>query len=201
MTISSAWFKHPLSHKVIELGQNIMFDAAGTPYGATVGAQEFYAGNLHKTILTCATTPITFTDVPHTEMYGGVKIYDFPAGSICTLGAVVSGTLSIAAALATFAGGVALGTVTATTGTTLASTEADIMQEVDVAAAAANVATISAVQFATALTESGATWLDGTATAKDMYLNFVIDENAANVTGLGYFSGTVTVTWINLGDK
>jgi hypothetical protein len=75
------------------------------------------------------------------------------------------------------------------------------MQEVDVAAATSKVASVDAVSAATALTEAGARWLDGTTTAIDMYLNLVVDDDASHTSGTGTFTGTVTITWINLGDK
>jgi len=75
------------------------------------------------------------------------------------------------------------------------------MPEVAVAAAVAEVAVCPAVSVATALTESGARHFDGTATAKDMFLNFVIDDNAAHGAGTAFFTGTISFSWVNLGDK
>lgn len=171
----------------------------GAKNGATVAAVENITG-FKTTVLTCTATPIVLTDESGTVVYGGVKVYDFPVGAICILGAVVAGTLTTVETLATWAGGVALGTATATTGATLTGTEADIMPEVDIGAATAKVGTIAAVPVATALTESGARWFDGTGTAKDMYLNFVVDEDNANATSTGTFTGTITFHWIYLGD-
>lgn len=176
----------------------------GTKNGTTVTAAEYGEGILHKTVLTCTATPITISDDADTAQYGGVKVYDFPAGLILTLGAVIDGSVTLGATgtiTNTWAGGVALGTATATTGSTLTSTEADIMPEVDVAAATAKVAVVDAVSAATALTESGARWFDGTSTAKDMYLNLVIDDSETHTAGTGTFTGTITICWINLGDK
>ena len=45
----------------------------------------------------------------------------------------------------------------------------------------------------TALTESGGRWLDGTATAKDLFLNLVVDDDASHTSGTGTFTGTVTI--------
>lgn len=174
----------------------------GAKNGATVTARELGNEVLHKTILTCTATPIAISDDAGVAQYGGVKVYDFPAGLINIHGAVVAGALTgYASLIDTFAGGVALGTVTATTGATLTGTEANIMPEVDVAAAVGEVATIDAVSVATALTESGGRWLDGTATAIDMYLNFVIDDNAAHGAGTATFTGTIEFIWSNLGDN
>ena len=175
----------------------------GAKNGVTVTAVEYGDGVLHQTVLTLTATPITIADDADTAQYGGVKIYDFPAGCIVILGAVVDGSATLGVTgtfINTWAGGVGLGTATATTGTTLTGTEADIMPEVDVAAATAKVAAIDSLSVATALTESGARWFDGTSTAKDLYLNLVIDDDASHTAGTGAITGTVTITWLNLGD-
>lgn len=176
----------------------------GTKNGSTVTVTESSNGPLHKTVLYCNATPITITDDAGTAQYGGVKVYDFPEGLICTMGALVSGNLT-AGVTGTIAddwdGDVALGTATATTGATLTSTEADIMPSVAVSAGTTDkIGVVSAVSAATALTESGARWFDGTSTAKDMFLNFVIDDAASHTTGTATFTGTITLVWMHLGD-
>lgn len=175
----------------------------GAKNGTTVVATES-VGVLHKTILTCTATTITISDDAGVAQYGGVKIYDFPAGLLLTFGAVIDGSLTAGVTgtiINTWQGDVALGTATATTGATLIGTEADIMPSVAIPAATNKVAVCDAVSAATALTESGARWFDGTATAKDCYLNFVIDDDATHTAGTATFTGTVTLHWINLGDK
>lgn len=176
----------------------------GAENGSTVSAVEAGDGVWHRTTLTCTATPITISDDAGQAQYGGVKVYDFPAGLINIQGAVIDGALTAGVTgtiIDAWTGGVALGTVTATTGTTLTSTEANIMPEVDIAAATAKVGACDAVSVATALTESGARWLDGTTTAIDMFLNFVIDDDASHTAGTATFTGTVTFLWANLGDK
>ncbi len=45
--------------------------------------------------------------------------------------------------------------------------------------------------------------LDGTGTANDVYLNFLIDDTDHNVAGTAcnlIVNGTVTLHWVNLGD-
>jgi hypothetical protein len=59
---------------------------------------------------------------------------------------------------------------------------------------------VSAVSVASALTESGARWLDGTTTAVDLFLNFVIDDSATHTTGTAAFTGTVTLVWMKIAD-
>lgn len=176
----------------------------GAASAATIVATEAGDGVWHRTTLTCTATAITISDDAGVAQYGGVKVYDFPAGLINIQGAVIDGALTAGVTgtiIAAFEGGVALGTVTATTGATLTSTEANIMPEVSTTTAAAKIAVCDAVSVATALTESGARWLDGTATAIDMFLNFVIDDDASHTAGTATFTGTITFIWANLGDK
>lgn len=169
----------------------------GASNGATVSAVESSDGYINKTVLTLTATPVTVADDAGVAQYGGTaKIYDLPDGAISFLGCVVDGSLTMGATgtfIDAYTGGVALGTATATTGATLVGTEADIMAEVDVAAATTKVATIAG-------TSAAATVVDGTGTAKDVYLNFVIDDDATHTAGTGTFTGTVTLLWTNTAD-
>lgn len=177
----------------------------GAKNGATVTVVENGDGVIHKTTLTCTATPVTITDDAGVAQYGGVKVYDLPEGLICTLGAVVTGSLTAGVTgtiIDNWDGDVALGTATATTGATLTGTEADILQSVAVSAGASDkIGVVDAVSVATALTESGARWHDGTATAKDVFLNFVIDDNATHTSGTATFTGTIVLVWMNIGDN
>lgn len=175
----------------------------GAKYGTSISAVEYGDGVVHQTVLTCDATPITITDDAGVAQYGGVKVYDMPLGAVTFLGTVVSGILTAGVTgtiIDNWDGDVALGTATATTGATLTSTEADIMPSVAVSAGASDkLGVVSAVPVATALTESGARWFDGTVTAKDVFLNFVIDDDDTHTAGTATFTGTITLTWINLG--
>jgi hypothetical protein len=183
----------------------IAVSGAGAGTGATIAVTEQNTGVLYKTVLKCAATPVTITDDANVAQYGGVKIYDFPEGVICTLGAVVSGALTAGVTgtiVDNWDGDVALGTATATTGNTLTGTEADVMPSVAISAGASDkIGVVSAASVATALTESGARWFDGSSTAKDLFLNFVIDDSATHTTGTATFTGTVTILWMNIADK
>lgn len=177
-------------------------DSAGVKNGATV----FVSENLltwHKTVITCVATPITITDDAAVAQYGGVKLYDFPAGLLFIGGAMIDGALTAGVTgtiIDAWNGDVALGTATATTGATLTGTEADILQSTATTQAVSKVGVCDAVTIATALTESGARHFDGTSTAKDLFLNFVIDDGVTHTAGTAAFTGTVTVIWANIGD-
>jgi hypothetical protein len=170
---------------------------------AYITATEKGDAVIHQTVLTCVDLPVTIADDADVAQYGGVKVYDFPLGLLNTLSAVVSGVLTAGVTgtiIDNWDGDVALGTATAGTGNTLTGTEADIMPSVAVSAGASDKdGVVAAVSVATALTESGARWLDGTGTAKDLFLNFVIDDDATHTAGTATFTGTITITWINGG--
>lgn len=171
-------------------------DAPGVKNGATVTADE-NAPVVHSTVLTCAATPISIADDAAVVQYGGVKIYTFPEGLIQVLGCVIDGSVTLGTTgtiINTWAGGVALGTATATTGNSLTGTEADIMAENNVAAATAKVAVVDSVSATSPI-------VDGSAGAKDVYLNVLVDDDASHTAGTGSFTGTVTINWVKLGDK
>jgi len=169
----------------------------GVSNGDTVSAVEYNEGFVHKTVLTLTATPVTITDDAGVAQYGGTaKLYDLPEGAISFLGCVVDGDLTLGVTgtiIATYDGDTALGSITATTGATLTGTEADIMASVPIATAIADVSAVAAVSAA-------ATVVDGTATASDVFLNFVIDDDASHTSGTGTFTGTVTMLWTNTGD-
>lgn len=187
------------------VGEPVTTQGVGAKNGSTVSVVEYGFGTYHRTVLTLTATPITITDDPGVAQYGGTaKLYTFPAGLIMTLGAVLTGNLTLGTTgtiINTYTGVNALGTATATTGATLVGTEADILQSTANAAAVSKVAAIDSVSIATALTESGARHFDGTATAKELYLNFAIADDATHTSGTGTFTGTIQIGWINLGDN
>lgn len=175
----------------------------GAKNGTTVAATETM-GVWKRTKLTCTATPITISDDAGVAQYGGVKLYDFPEGLLCIQGAVIDGAITAGVTgtiIDAFTGVIALGTATATTGATLVSTEADILQSTALTTAVAKVAVCDAVSIATALTESGARWHDGTATAKDLFLNVAIADDETHTAGTAAFTGTVEFVWMSLGDK
>lgn len=172
--------------------------------GTTVTAYEYGDGIARKTVLECNALPISISDDANVAQYGGAQVYNFPEGMLLVKGARVDGILTAGVTgtvIDNYDGDVALGTVTATTGATLVSTEADIMQSVAISAGASDkLGVVDANSVATALTESGARWHDGMTTAKDMYLNFVIDDDASHGASTATFTGTIEFNWEMLGD-
>lgn len=172
----------------------------GSVNGATVSAVEYGEGVVHKTVLTLASTPISVVSVTTGNGVGGTKIYDLPEGRILVLGAMADLSLAVETesdfADGTPEGDIGIGTVAPANADALGTDATDD----DMATATAFTMTDYA---ATVKCPSEASaQFDGTGTAKDIYVNALVD--AADIdddttTNL-LVSGTVTVTWINLGD-
>ena len=188
---------------IVKNGTAVVSGVGSSPVST---ARVYEYGDIAKrTVIECNGLAVTISDDAGVAQYGGVKIYGFPEGLILTKGAQVSGIFTAGVTgtiIDNWDGDVSLGTDTATTGSTLTGTEANIMQSVAVSAGASDkLGVVDAVSVATALTESGARWLDGTTTPIDMYLNFLIDDNVSHTSGTASFTGTVVFHWEHLGDN
>lgn len=171
---------------------------AGAAAGTGVAAQEQGNGVVHRTILTLTNVAVTLADNAGVVAYGGLKVYDFPAGSIMVLGAVadLDVTKSSAGVNADWDGDFGIGTVTASNNNSLSSTEQNILPTTATPQASAGATTANGLNTAAA-------FLDGTGTAADAYLNVLVDDADHDVTGTAcnlIFNGTITLTWVNLGD-
>lgn len=174
----------------------------GAKNGSTVSVVELGTlnGYLHKTDFTFTALPLTLADV---TVGAGVKIYDFPEGTIHIIGAYGSVAETTTSALAsTLNAGVTynwgIGTTTQANGT-LATTEQDILPTTNgTASATINVAGPASVGARVA---AGA-YFDGTATAKDAYFNVGI-ATATDIDGDATvtFTGTASIIWGFYGDK
>lgn len=179
--------------------------AGGTPgaeAGAGVAAAERCIGAICQTVFTFTNASITLTDPGGAAAYGGLKIYDFPAGYLLALGAVADLTLTEASATidAAFDGDISLGT---TVGEATATLHNPVTEDnwVPTVATTQAVASVAAADFQSTVTEQ--VYHDGHSTAIDIYLNVEIDD--ADITTGGadavVANGTLTITWINLGDN
>ena len=152
----------------------------------------------------CQTT-LTLNNVPQAIVngteYQGTKIYDFPQGRILVMGVTATlqqkTTSALASTLnASSTGAISLGTATASS-TTLATTMVDLLPST----AFTSSATINVAGTAVSAALAASAQFDGTGTAKDVYLNTAyattadVDGNATQT-----ISGTVVITWCNLGD-
>jgi len=167
----------------------------GAKNGTTVSAVE-NVGLIHQTVLTLTALSVTMVDATTAGNQGGVKIYDFPEGNILILGGTAdlttlagAGGITDTAALVGSVGSV----VAATDNATLTSTEANIVPSMS-GTLTGGAGTLKGVNTATA-------FLDGTATAADVYLNLAVPDAGSSADDTVAVSGTITITWINLGDK
>ncbi len=167
----------------------------GTKNGGTVTVVEAGDGNIHKSTFTLAGTPVVLTDDPSNGAYVGLKLYDFPAGNIISLGAAINADLSLSETwwVDNKGGDVGLGTVATAVGTALVNSTQNII---------ATTSTTSAAQVSTLDTQSTAVGTSGAAggTDADIVLNFRIDDdilhfpdiitNGAFTTDTGWTKGT-----------
>lgn len=174
---------------------------AGVEAGTGVVATESGIGSFHSTTITLTNASVVLADEAGVVAYGGLKVYDMPAGAIQFLSAVtdLDLTLSAAGVNADWDGDVGLGTVTASNNTTLASTEQNIIPSTATPQATSSATTANAQST---ITEAGLV-VDGTATAADVYLNILVDDADHDVTSTPtniVCNGTIKITWINMGD-
>lgn len=172
---------------------------AGTLYSTAYNRKitEYGDGIVHKTKIDIAET-FSFDDVAGASASAYKKLYDFPAGSLVILGALVdtawdvSGTGTVLGVNAD--GDISLGTAAADTTSSLSGTEVDIIASTTVAQLVASIGPATARSTAV-------TYHDGTSTAKDLYLNVLFDDaDSSDDTTAAKLTGTVTVYWMNLGD-
>ena len=173
--------------------------APGAPAGTGVTSGE-RAGAVRQVAVTFDGATVTMADNAGVVAFGSLKFYDLPAGLIYILGCTASLTLTRTAAgiNADFDGDFGIGTVAANNGATLATTEQNIIPTTATAQAVAGVATITGRSTATEIA-----LYDGTATAVDVYLNILVDDADHDITTTPSnltVSGTILLTYINLGD-
>ena len=155
------------------------------------------SGGSIRTVLKLDKLVITMTDATTAGCHGFVKLYDFPAcnllfhGATCDL-TVTAGTGGITDTAAVVA---AIGTAqVATADATLTTTEADLIPST----AATLTGGIGAAKGKTVT--AGVAVFDGTATAKDAYLNFAVPDAGSTGNDTLIVSGTIVLVWSNLGD-
>lgn len=180
--------------------QDLSLDVGDSPGTAGVTSKTSGGpGGFYQTTITLDN--MTQAVVNGTE-FQGTKIYDFPEARIYVVGAVATlqqKTTSVLASTlnASVTGAIGVGTATASA-TTLATT----MQDIIPTTAFTSSATINVAGTAVTAVLASPAVFDGTATAKDLYLNTAyatttdVDADATQT-----ISGTIVVTWINLGDK
>ena len=197
-----------MAFRMIQKGGNFIISDKSNPItdlgdvvgGIGVTAQHIALGKGY--IQTTLTLDNVAQSIVNGTEYQGTKIYDFPECRMYVIGAVATfrqkTTSTLASTLnASSTGAIGLGTATASA-TTLATT----MQDIIPTTAFTSSATINVAGTAVGAVLAAAAFFDGTGTAKDLYLNTAfattadVDGNATQT-----ISGTVVITWSNLGDK
>lgn len=154
--------------------------ALPTPYTTNIAPNRWnYRGNDHDLVqgIEIDLAGVAMTITSSTNTYGGFKLGSFPKGGLCFLQAVLTGPMVGVGVHATNAISYSLGT-TLNADASLATTEVDIMASTSGGALTASAATVNIVKAAV-------TYVDGTAAAKDLYLNFT----QSGTVGAG------TITW------
>lgn len=176
----------------------IAMQGGGTAVGTGGSGVEVTqkAPQVLTTTLTVSGLSVTMTDATTNGCHGTATLFTFPAGNIVILGAVTdlalvagSGGISDTAAVVASVGSAAVGTNNAT----LTGTEADIVPS--------TAATLSS-GAGTAKGESTApVTLDGTSSAATARLNLAVPDADSSASDTLSVTGTVKITWINLGDN
>ncbi len=175
--------------------------AAGAGAATTLtGMSVTEAGNgvVQKTTFTFTNWTPTIADL---TVGVGTKIYDFPEGRIFILGSTGTNTFTTTSVLAsTLNASVScrwgVGTVTQTNAT-LATTEQDLLPVTTFTSSA----TIAVANTGTTGALAAAAAFDGTATAKDAFFNISVPTATdIDADATVQVNGSVTITWINLGD-
>jgi hypothetical protein len=151
-------------------------------------------------------TTITLNDVSQTVVngteYQGTKIYDFPECRMYVIGAVATLRQKTTSAIASTLNSGVTGAIGVGTATASATTLATTMQDIIPTTAFTSSTTINVAGTAVTAVLASPAVFDGTATAKDLFLNTAyattgdVDADATQT-----ISGTIVITWCNLGDK
>lgn len=171
-------------------------DGGGTIVGAGVSKTDTLAV-FRRTVLDLVDVPVVITDDAGVIQFGGTEIFNFPQGSILIQSASLKGNFTAGVTgtvIPTFTGIAGLGTTVAATGATLATTQSDILLSTAMATAVAKVAAVDLAPVP-AIPNSGARWLDGRTTAKKMFVNFKITDDATHTSGTAKFTGQAEIIW------
>lgn len=180
----------------------IALPSAGIANATEVVAVEQGDGVVHKTILQIESLNVDVVSVTTGAGVGGSKVYDFPKGRILILGTMADLTLAIPTASqadftdATPEGDIGVGTVAPANADALGTDATDD----DLCTATAF--TMSAFTATPEVPSEASLQHDGTTTAKDMFVNLLVDAGDIDddTTGEVLVSGVIVCTWINLGD-
>ncbi len=206
LDLTSANFKNDPTHDTPIAIHMQTQEAVGAVAGAGVTVVEKGNGVIHQTVftLTAAVIPTT-TALDNQPAVGGLKIYDFPAGSILRLGTIADISSTVAAAdqskLADNAseGDIGLGTVIPADTDAFGTDATD-----DDWGTAEPYVNTAHVDSDIEVNSEGVGIHVAGGTALDLNLNGSVDTlditNTGGAVAVGLeITGTITITWINLG--
>lgn len=139
---------------------------------------------------------VVMTDATTAGSHGSQKIFTFPEGNVMVLGAVTDLTIARVGTGLTATSAVvsSLGSVTVSTAdATLTSTEADIVPS--------TASTLAAGEGVTKGASTATAVLNGTTTPAEVYLNFATPDAGSTATDALTVNGTVTISYLVLGDN
>lgn len=182
---------------VIAVGGKIQADdgLGALPVDATLSVTG-QLGLVHQTTIKVTGKVVAMTDHTTAGSEGHAEVYDFPAGNILILGAILNLTatrvgtaISATAALVASLGS----TVLSNSDASLTGTEADLCPS--------STSPLTAGTGPINGQSTGTTVLDGTNSAAKANLNLVIPDADSSGNDSLTISGTIIITWLNLGDN
>jgi hypothetical protein len=182
----------------IELGDGSCVDGSttnGATHNTATGVTNInYSGALNRTVITLTDYVMTITDSEGNGGHGALKLLDFPEGIIRVPSAIgdMSST-AISGASTTSAVDMALGSATTLTNSqTLGGANVDFVAKVDEDLVAS--AGVWDLVNTTSQDE------DGHSASTDVWLCVAIEDADMTATGSITLSGTIVITWHNMGD-
>lgn len=175
------------------------YRAGGTSSTVATISTSKYLAPIQQTTFTLTATPVSIKDSAASGAAGYIKLFDWPAGKIGILGALMDITKVKVQAIAAATGSIldlSLGTVSAIgktpNGALTGATYVNICPKMDVTCTGYSGSGRSTkVAFGSA---------DGTTTAADIYLNIANTSAKQSANGTAWVTGTIRVDWYNIGD-
>ncbi len=156
-----------------------------------VTATEYGEGAFRQTVLTLDALPVSVVGATGIG-FGGVKAYTFPEGRILVLGVIASLLIDpLSSNLDVADGGdIGLGTVIVADADLGDSTDVDLCAAID----------LDPIGTAVGGELAASAQFDGTSTAKTLNVNVLIDDADIGATEAIGVDGTITISWVSLGD-
>jgi hypothetical protein len=189
---------HDVIQRVITESNGVVSAGSGVASGTGVTVVESGDTAFKKTVLTFTNASIAMVDATTAGSHGSLKVYTFPAGLISYQGGTTNLTIARVGTAITTTAAVVGAVGTATVGTdddTLTDLEADLIPSTASTLTAG--AGVTKGKYAVAPQVP----FDGTATAKEAYLNFAIPDAGSTGNDALLVNGTITIVWSNLGDN